>query len=216
MGIANPVLAQNHGKCIYTGKPATSADHVPPKSFLAPPLPVNLSTVPACADFNSRSALDEQYFITILAHIGHHPALAWRLVEGGDVDRTLTRRPALEERLLEETGVDEDGLPFISPDQTRIDSVLRKLAAGLYFLRFGCAPGLQAFEPISMYDADNVPQDVIDLSWKFQHAEPLKVLQWSVFAYGFCNSKECNEFTYCNINFSDSVFGLIACPFQQI
>lgn len=213
---ARKVLSLNGGRCIYTGQPATSADHVPPKSFLAPPLPVDLPTVPACRGFNSNAALDEQYFLTVLAQIGHHPALAWRVIEGGDIDRALRRKPAFEERLISEMGVDEAGRPYITPDQQRIGSVLRKLAAGLFFLWFGEAPGLDAFQPIALYDLENPPPQVAELSWKFDHVQPPRVIQWSIFAFGFCNARDSEETTYCNINFYDSVFALIACPYQDL
>lgn len=216
MGRTKGILAQNDGRCIYTGKAATSADHVPPKSFLAHPLTVDLPTVPACRDFNSQAALDEQYFLTVLAQIGHHPALARRVVEGGDIDRALTRRPALEERLIAEMGVDDEGRPYIRPDQTRIGSVLQKLAAGLYFLRFAEAPGLHSFQAIALYDLENPPSHVTALSWQFEHSEPMRIIQWSIFSYGFCNVRGSAERTYCSINFYNSIFGLIACPHQQL
>lgn len=210
------VLSQNEGRCIYTGRPATSVDHVPPKSFLAAPLPVDLPTVPACRDFNSNAGLDEQYFLTILAQIGNHPALAWRLIEGGDIDRALRRRPALEERFIAEMGVDEAGRPYISPDQRRIGFVLQKLAAGLFFLRFDEAPGLDAFKDVSLYGLENPPPEVADLSWQFYHTEPLRVIQWSIFGFGFCNARDDRKATYCNINFYNSVFALVACPYRQL
>jgi hypothetical protein len=87
--------------------------------------------------------------MTVIAHIGHHPALAWRIVEGGNIDRALERSPGLEERLINEMGVDEEGRPYIQPDQERINAVLRKLAAGLFYLKYDEAPGLEAFHPIA-------------------------------------------------------------------
>lgn len=210
------VLQQNSGRCIYTGRAATSADHVPPKSFLARPLPVDLPTVPSCARFNSDAAHHEQYFMAVLAHIGNHPALARRIIEGGDVDRALTRAPALDERLLAEMDVDELGRPVISPDWARIRFVLGKLAAGLYYLRFRRAPGLEAFTPISLYTLDDPPNVVADLSWRFHRVELLTVIQWSVFAYGFCNEEGAAVHTYCNINFYNSQFALVACPYIPI
>jgi hypothetical protein len=210
------VLQQNDGHCIYTGRLATSADHVPPKSFLARPLPVDLPTVPSCANFNSSAAHDEQYFMAILGHIGHHPALAWRIIDGGDIDRALTRRPALDERLISEIEAGADGRPAITPDWSRIAFVLQKLAAGLFFLKFRRAPGLASFSAISLYGLNDPPQVVADLSWKFEHVEPMKVIQWSIFSYGFCNQSDSHTHTYCNINFYDSLFGLIACPYEAL
>ncbi len=113
-------------------------------------------------------------------------------------------------------GVDEAGRPYLSPDQGRIRSVLQKLAAGLFFLRFGEAPGLQAFRPIALYKLDDPPPHVADLSWTFEHSEPLRIIQWSIFAFGFCNAAESHEAVYCNINFYNSVFGLIACPYRPL
>jgi hypothetical protein len=152
----------------------------------------------------------------VLAHIGSHPALAWRLTEGGDVDRALRRRPALDERLVSELGVDEEGKPNFQPDQLRVNAVLRKIAAGLFFLKFGEAPGLDLFHPIELYQLDNPSETTVDLSWEFERIEPMTVVQWSVFYYGFCNSSERNDFTFCNINFYNSVFAIIACPYKDI
>lgn len=154
--------------------------------------------------------------MTVIAHIGHHPALAWRVAEGGNVDRALERSPGLEERLINEMGVDEEGRPYIQPDQERINAVLRKLAAGLFYLKYEEAPGLEAFHPISLYNFESPPDIVIDLSWKFQHIEPMDVVQWSIFYYGFCNIPDDENFTYCNINFYNSVFGMVACPYKSI
>lgn len=209
------VLAENQGRCIYTGRDATSADHVPPKSFLVPPLPANLLTVPSCGQFNSDAARDEQYFLMVLSHIGHHPALARRIIEGGDVDRALARSPALDERLVSELNVTPDGRPYIDIDQPRVNFVLEKMAAGLFFRKFGKAPGIDRFQSIALYSLEDPPDLVSELSWTFQHTEDLTVIQWSIFAYGFCNSTRVNDATFCNINFYNSVFALIACPYEN-
>ncbi len=48
--------------CYLCGKPATTKDHVPPKTLFAPPRPHNLITLPCCAECNGAYALDEEYF----------------------------------------------------------------------------------------------------------------------------------------------------------
>lgn len=48
--------------CIYCGRrDATTRDHVPPRSFYAPPLTNDLITVPACFECNNRFGLHDEY-----------------------------------------------------------------------------------------------------------------------------------------------------------
>ncbi len=42
--------------CYLCGKPATTKDHVPPKTLFAPPRPHNLITLPCCAECNGAYA----------------------------------------------------------------------------------------------------------------------------------------------------------------
>ncbi len=204
------VLELNGGRCIYTGQPATSADHVPPKCLLAQPLPANLSTVPCARDFNSSIARDEQYFLMLLGQVAMHPALARRIHEGGDIDRALWRSPGLDQRLVNQLEVTCDGRVAIMPETDRIDRVLRKIAAGVYFLRFGGAPGIESFVSTGLHSFDEPSPTAIKMSWSQKPIEWTQVVQWSVFAYGF--AQDPNEGLVCNMNFYDSVFGMVRCP----
>jgi hypothetical protein len=55
------------GLCIYCGqRPATTKDHVPPKSFFAQPRPDNLITVPCCYQCNAGYGTDDERVRNIL------------------------------------------------------------------------------------------------------------------------------------------------------
>ncbi len=58
--------------CYLCGKPATTKDHVPPKTLFAPPRPHNLITLPCCAECNGAYALDEEYFRNNISMISDH------------------------------------------------------------------------------------------------------------------------------------------------
>ena len=49
-------------QCVYCPRPATTHDHVPPKSLYTPPLPQNVVTVPACDPCNNRASKDDEIF----------------------------------------------------------------------------------------------------------------------------------------------------------
>ena len=57
----------NREKCVYCGTDKSlTVDHVPPKSLLPQPYPVNLITVPACFPCNQSFQRDDEYLRTML------------------------------------------------------------------------------------------------------------------------------------------------------
>ena len=203
-------LSQNGGRCIYTGRPATSADHVPAKCFLAQPLPANLATVPCDGEFNSSIARDEQYFLMLLGQVVIHPAIARRVHEGGDIDRALVRSPGLDQRLINQLQVTGDGRVAIMPETERIDRVLRKLAAGVYYVRFEKAPGIDHFASLGLHSFDEPGDIAIKLSWSQKPLEWTYIVQWSIFSYGFAEDSEYG--LLCNLCFYNALFGIVKCP----
>lgn len=204
------VLAINGGRCIYTNLPATSADHVPPKCLLLHPLPTNLATVPCDRDFNSSIALDEQYFLVFIGSIVTHAGIARRVDQEGDIYRALSASPGLDQRLINQLVVTEDGRVAILPEEERIARVIRKIAAGAYFLRFGQAPGLNSFTFLTLSNLNEPTPEAISISWTSKPIEDMHVIQWSVFSYGFAEDSE--HGLVCNLNFYDSIFGFVKCP----
>ena len=196
-------LNLNQGRCIYTGKPANSADHVPPKCLLAKPLPGNLATVPCDRDFNSSFAHDEQYFLMVLASITVHPAVARRVADGGDVDRALSASPDLDDRLINKLQTGKYGRVSIRPETHRIDRVLKKLSAGAYFLKF-MSHGTDAFESLGLHSIAEPPDEIAALSYDLQFFEDIHIVQWSIFSYGFARGP--NAAFICALNFYDAFF----------
>ena len=124
--------------CVYCGKVATTKDHVPPKLLLEKPFPINLQTVRSCQRCNQGASLDEQYFLVLLGHISTSPNIVTKIDIGGVIDRTLNLSPALEESLTQALDVDEvSGRVFIRHDAERMNRVLKKIAIGLYAMRYG-------------------------------------------------------------------------------
>ena len=63
---------------VCAAKVATTAEHVPPKSYFEPPYPENLITVPACGPCNNGSQKDDDYFLAYLVSrdvVGGTPSL---------------------------------------------------------------------------------------------------------------------------------------------
>lgn len=79
--------------CIYCGqRPATTKDHVPPKSFFPRPRPHNLITVPCCYQCNAGYGKDDERVRNILTSLDateDHPAIREQL--GGNRNRSWQR-----------------------------------------------------------------------------------------------------------------------------
>jgi hypothetical protein len=96
--------------------------------------------------------LDEQYFLALIGHGSPAEAIARKLEPGGALDRALDLSPALEERLLNALEVDEEtGLPFIQPETDRVERIVRKIALGLFALRYGRIPSQESMRPVNLY-----------------------------------------------------------------
>jgi hypothetical protein len=139
--------------CIYCGiRPAIENEHVIGNVFYVQ-RPKKAITVPSCSACNRGRGdrgmrdfhLDEEYMRTILCMTegcGTHP-VAMALLEG-NIARSFQRRHGrLRRRLLRSIGQTErlsmDGVfqpyssPFVLPDHSRFQRVLRKITKGLYY-----------------------------------------------------------------------------------
>ncbi|HVU15512.1 MAG TPA: hypothetical protein VHD32_01195 [Candidatus Didemnitutus sp.] len=95
--------------------------------------------MPACSACNQGASQDEEYLLTVLAQIGTSPALAGKVAPGGVVDRALARSPRFAES-IERALTPQDGRIVLQVDTARIERTVRKLAAGLLYLRYGAPP----------------------------------------------------------------------------
>ena len=153
--------------CYFCGKNrAETRDHIFPKNLFPRPLPSNLPTVPCCQECNHSFSDDEEIFRTFVASGKAYETPSGRRIWDERVrpslkqDRrgfkTLLRKLAREVKL-------SSGIIYavaLDINQKRINSVLNKIAKGLYYLDTG--------EPLP---------DYVELRFKYAKDEPQKLIE---------------------------------------
>jgi hypothetical protein len=135
---------KNDLPCAFCDEPATTKDHVPPKSLFKTSPPDNLMTVPACFSCNNEASYDDQWFLNYLVsddRIKNHPeakelnnALTRSLKRPQStglqeyMDRSLKRFP-----LITESGIYYGEGTALENDFTRERRVLTRIVKGLYY-----------------------------------------------------------------------------------
>lgn len=188
--------------CIYCGAAADTVDHVPPRCFLEKPVPLNLTTVPACTSCNQRFSSHEQYAWALIAQIGTSDALLSKVDEGGPVDRALQRAPGFEQRFIERMTVDESGRVRLEPEMDRLALVFTKVACGLHWLRYGQSTRLSEFGPVDCWPVnieDRLPVEIVAATY----TERFRPKRWNTIQEGV--------FSYMFIKLMD---GRLACVFK--
>jgi hypothetical protein len=127
--------------CFLCGAPATTRDHIPPIGVFPSPRPNNLITVPACANCNRTTSLNDEYFRLVVAAISQDSPQSHVLLK----ERILPRarnNPALIVDLLKsvqrmefrnQQGLVQGQAPVLSFDAERIQVVIDKIVRGLFF-----------------------------------------------------------------------------------
>lgn len=203
--------------CVYCGASATTRDHVPPRLLLERPFPPNLKTVPSCLECNRGASKDEEYFLALIAQVSLSPHIAAKLAPGGTLDRAFTRSPALEERFLEAMGVDEGtGKPFIRPDHSRVERVVRKIAVGLFALRYGWVPPIHEIKPAQLFpyevrDDRPLPYFIATFTESFR-SKRWHVVQPGVFSFLFIRDPMHSEIVWCIVDVHRSFWGVVPLP----
>lgn len=127
--------------CYFCGSPATSRDHLPPKTMFDDPKPTNLVTLPSCDQHNSQQSKDDEYFSVIIKTASASNPVAEKLILGGVVKRFL-KRPALLHSLLQKSrqvelrtssGIIVGKAPAIEYDRSRITNVVERITRGFFF-----------------------------------------------------------------------------------
>jgi hypothetical protein len=206
--------------CIYCGGPAGTKDHVPPKLLLEKPFPPNLKTVPSCQACNQGASLDEQYFLALIGHVSPAEAIARKLEPGGVLDRALELSPALEDRLLDALHVDEEtGLPVIRLETERVERILKKIALGLFALRYGRIPSLESIGAVNLYPYE--PRDARPLAYfTATFTESFRPKRWTtvqpdVFSYIFVRDPRPGRKVWCIVDIHRSLWGAVHFPDPQ-
>jgi hypothetical protein len=126
----------DRGTCAYCAQPATTNDHVPPKTLFTPPLPSNLITVPACGSCNNGASDDDEVFrneLSIVAGSFGESANAGERLQPSlrSIRRNVERYSA---------GGIYLGLGYAVPvTRGAQDRVLRRIVRGLYWHHFRAA-----------------------------------------------------------------------------
>jgi hypothetical protein len=204
---------------VYCGAAAgTTADHVVARCLLEKPYPANLPTVDACADCNRSYSLDEEYFLAVLAHVGVTSWLKDKTSEGGQVDRMLTRRPALDERILESLVVLPGGRVALEPEQARLQRVVQKIALGLFLHRYRPtrAPRLTQFTAWPLEHSGHERSRIVAMA----HTERFAIRRWTtlqpnVFTFMFVKNWVYSDFgrLFCIMRIHETLWAAVRCPF---
>ena len=202
--------------CIYCGQRANSSDHVPAKLLLKTPYPNNYRTVPACQKCNGGHSKDEEYFRVILGMSSFDPQLMDENVDGGYIDRILTRSPLLDERVTSSLSVDEDGRVYMKPELERMERVCKKLACGIFALRYGAGRLLSSFEvKLVQHGSSDPPQELIAA---MHYAPGLRAKRWTTVqrgSFSFLLAKGwlvSDPPIWCFLDLYQTVFAAIRCP----
>ncbi|MGH8004694.1 MAG: hypothetical protein ACRECJ_08225 [Limisphaerales bacterium] len=202
--------------CIYYGEIATSRDHVPPKLLLEQPFPSNLKTVSCCLKCNQGFSFDEQYFLILLGQIGTSSTIKAKVSSGGVIDRTLSRAPALDRRLFESLEIDEDGRIVIHPEYERINRVIKKIAIGLFALRYGRVPASNVVGPVGAYpynieDQRPLPFFIATFTERFR-SKQWQDTQPKVFSHIFVRDPQSSSKVWCVMDFHQTLWGVVHLP----
>ena len=121
--------ARQLARCVYCALGSTATrDHVPSKVLLDEPFPENLPVVPACPTCNASFSADEEYVACLLECVLSGSASKDEVCRP-KIRRILGERPALA-AMLEKARRNESEKTWFTVDQSRVRTVLMKLARG--------------------------------------------------------------------------------------
>ncbi len=165
--------------CIFCGDKAETKDHIPSKNLLEKPYPNNLFTVPSCKRCNNSFSSDEEYFLNVLSEISANQTLLSKKAENGSIFRARENSRGLKALIQNSFVGGEDGSVYFQANLQRINRVIEKNAAGLYFLKYKVAPQLHNFKCTGFYPytvIDLRPSEVILLT----HSEKFIPKKWTI------------------------------------
>lgn len=205
--------------CIFCGNEADSKDHIPSKNLLEKPFPPNLLTIDSCIKCNRSFSLDEEYFLNVLVEISTNPALLIKKEEGGNIFRARERSPKLKERIENSMISQTDGRIYFHPEYDRIQKVVEKNAAGLYFHKYGLRRPLNEFHCTGVYPfsvEELRPPDIFLLAYS-ERFKPKKwtIIQDNVFSYIVVRDWRRNNGLTMIFHIHDSVWCTISIPYPK-
>ena len=155
----------NHTCYLCGNKQAETRDHIFPKNLFPRPLPSNLPTAPCCQQCNNSLADDEEIFRTVVASGEAYETPSGRRIWDERVCPSLIQNrrgfKTLLRKLVRVVKLSSgDNAVALEVDQKRVNSVLNKIAKGLFYLDKG--------EPLP---------DYVELLFKYAVDEPQKLIE---------------------------------------
>jgi hypothetical protein len=203
-------------RCVYYAANADSRDHTPPKLLLRKPFPVNYRTVPACVRCNASWSLDEEYLRVTLAVVSFEPDLINENEEGGYIDRILSKKPFLDDRITNSLNPEDDGRVSFSPELDRLHRIFAKIACGLYALRYGVGHTVEEFLPAFVqHSKSEIPESVRAsmFYWPGVRQKKWITIQVGVFEFLFAESWfAAGPPAWCFLNLHNTLFAAVQCP----
>lgn len=140
--------------CCYCGeRPATTKDHIPPKSIFNKPRPGDLITVPCCLDCNNAASTHDEKFKAYLGmHVARQGGEAERLFKEG-VLPTAKNNHKLRRVIFQsmypvytatEAGIITGKGMAVPWDTESHDLTIERITRGLFFHHFGTIIGVNA------------------------------------------------------------------------
>ena len=202
--------------CIYCGGFACEREHVPPRCLMERPFPNNLQTLPVCDKCNRSFSLDEEYFITFLSLIGAAKSLNAKVEECGKVDRALSYSSALDDKIINNLSVSECGKVMLTPELHRIRRVIKKIALGLYVLRYNQIPSIDSIEGGDIFPSENEHSHPTNYSMPTHIrrllTETHTIVQPNIFTYAFVKPSNFKNNIYCVMELHSTAWGFAYLP----
>lgn len=126
-----PVLS-----CYLCGCPASTREHIPPRSFFLRAEGLQLKTIPSCVEHNNAKSSDDQYVLAQICIGASYGKGLPREIFNRSIAPQLTRSPAFRELLVAGSKTMPDGSRLYKVDIARFDKFFDHLAAGLFFDRY--------------------------------------------------------------------------------
>jgi hypothetical protein len=206
--------------CIYcNNRVADTIDHIPPKSIFSKPLPSNLITVPCCKQCNDGFALDDEYFMVILALIEDTSKNTYKYKLFEKLQRMKLREESrsllqyIEKSFEAKIKISKEGLillnqPGLNVDQKRIRNTVNRIINGLVYKE----TGFTAIEVISIFTTDynrltsEMSKQLIDVIELLRYGDLVKIGDGKIFGYKVAYPKSCPEVSGWILSFFETYY----------
>ena len=134
----------------------------------------------------------------------------------GYLDRLLSSKPKLDDRLINSLNIEDDGRVWIQPEQDRVKRIVKKVVCGLYALKYGVGSNLSDFRTvIAQHSHSEIPQPIIAAMYYFPG---IRRKQWIavqagrfrfMFARGWLHGQPP---IWCFLEIANTIFAAVECP----